>query len=92
MPVGPYAWTPETAGKPDVVASVFEAIAAVALLPLARRPDAAARPSFAATRGRPATVVAIIALLTAYGSAGAGRYDPHTAHRPVVPITPAQLR
>jgi hypothetical protein len=84
------AWTPESVGKPDVVATAFEAITAVALLPLAHRPDAAAGPSLAAMRGRPLTVVAIIALLTAYGSAGAGRYDPHAAHRPVVPITPAQ--
>jgi hypothetical protein len=92
VPVGPYGGTSESVGKPDVVATSFELATAIALLPLARRPRAGARPSVAAVRGRPITIIAIIALLTAYGSAGAGRYEPHAAHRPVVPITPADLR
>jgi hypothetical protein len=92
VPIGPSAGSTEPVGKPDLVATGMEVATAIALLPLARGRAAAGRISVAAVRGRPMTIVAIVALLTAYASAGAARYDSHAAHRPVVEITPGDLR
>ena len=91
LPIGPEAGYPEPVGRADVVATLLEALTAVALAPAILRNRLATRPPLGVsrTRGSTAAAVTAIALATAFGLAGADDHTHHTDHPPAAPINVA---
>jgi hypothetical protein len=91
LPLGPEAGYPEPVGRADSVATILEALTALALAPVLLRPQDAARAPLAVrhrSHRATAAAAAAIALATAYAVAGA---DDHSdaGHRPPAPINVA---
>jgi hypothetical protein len=91
LPLGPEAGYPEPVGRADTVATMLEALTALALARVVLRPQDAARAPLA-VRHRPqratAAAAAAIALATAYGVAAADDHS-HADHAAPVPINVA---
>ena len=89
LPLGPEAGYPEPVGRADTVATMLEALTALALAPVVLRPQDAARAPLAG-RHRPhrAAAAAAIARATAYGVAEADDHS-HADHAAPVPINVA---
>jgi hypothetical protein len=91
LPIGPEAGYPEPVGRADVVATLLEAITALALAPAILRNRRATRPPLGVRRARRSTAAAVaaIAVTTAFGIAGADDHTHHTDHLPAAPINVA---
>jgi hypothetical protein len=91
LPIGPEAGYPEPVGRADVVATLLEAITALALVPVILPNRLATRPpvGVGCARRSIAAAVAAIALTTAFGLAGANDHTHHTDHPPAAPINVA---
>jgi hypothetical protein len=90
LPLGPEAGYPEPVGRADSVATLLEALTALALASVVLRPQGAARAPLAG-RHRPhraAAAAAAIALATAYGVAGADDHS-HAGQAAPAPINVA---
>src|SRR3954465_14305328 len=77
LPIGPEAGYPEPVGRADTVATLLEALTALALAPAMLRHPSRTRPPVLESRTNRSTAVAVaaIALTAAFGLAGA---DDHT--------------
>ena len=91
LPIGPEAGYPEPVGRADVVATLLEALTAVALAPAILRNRLATRPPLGVRRMRrfTAAAVAAIGLITGFGLAGADDHTHDTGHSPAAPINGA---
>jgi hypothetical protein len=91
LPIGPEAGYPEAVGRADTVATLLEALTALALAPAILPTRLPARPPLGATRTHRATaaVVAAIALTTAFGLAGADNHTHAAGHTAPAPINVA---
>jgi hypothetical protein len=91
LPLGPDAGYPEPVGRADVVATLLEALTAIALAPAIVRHRRPTRPPLLASRNRRsnAAAVAAIALATAFAVAGADDHTHDTGHAAPAPINTA---
>jgi hypothetical protein len=92
LPIGPEAAYPEPVGRADAVATLLEAVTAVALAPgVLRRESASHAPGPGAPRSSGAAVAAVaaVALTTAFGLAGADDHTHASGHTAPAPINVA---
>jgi hypothetical protein len=93
LPIGPEAGYPEAVGRADTIATLLEALTALALAPVILQPRRGMRriPLTAGTnRSTNAAVAAVaaVALVTAFGLLGADNHT-HAAHAAPAPINVA---
>jgi hypothetical protein len=91
LPIGPEAGYPEAVGRADTVATLLEALTALALAPASVRHPSRTRPPVLGSRTHRSTVavVAAIALTTAIGLAGADDHTHAHGHAAPAPINVA---
>jgi hypothetical protein len=91
LPIGPEAGYPEAVGRADVVATLLEALTALALAPALLRDRRPAQPPLSVNRDRRSTAAAVaaIALTTAFGLAGADNHTHGAGHAAPAPINVA---
>jgi hypothetical protein len=91
LPIGPEAGYPEPVGRADTVATLLEALTALALAPALLRHRRPTHPPLLGSRTHRSTAAAVaaIALTTAIGLAGADDHTDHTGQPPPAPINVA---
>jgi hypothetical protein len=91
LPIGPEAGYPELVGRADTVATLLEALTALALIPAILRPASAGPRPREGSRPRISTAAAVVAvaLATAFGLAGADNHAHHTGDTAPAPINVA---
>jgi hypothetical protein len=91
LPIGPEAGYPEPVGRADTVATLLEALTALALAPASLRHPSRTRPPVLGSRTNRSTVAAVaaIALTAAFGLAGADDHTHAQAHAAPAPINVA---
>src|SRR4051812_14779283 len=93
LPIGPEAGYPEPVGRADTVATLLEALTALALAPASLRHPSRPRPPVLGSRtnrsGVAAAAVAAIALTVAFGLAGADDHTHAQGHAAPAPINVA---
>jgi hypothetical protein len=92
LPIGPEAGYPEPVGRADAIASLLEALTALALAPVLLRPSRSPRaPAFTGRHARrsAAAAVAVVALATAFGLAAADDHGHQASHTAPAPINVA---
>jgi hypothetical protein len=90
LPIGPEAGYPEPVGRADSVATLLEALTALALAPAALRSGLVPHPPPPPSRYRStAAALVAVALATAFGLAGANHHTHDPAHAAPTPINVA---
>src|SRR3954471_9204472 len=91
LPIGPEAGYPEAVGRADTVATLLEALTALALVPVILQPLRGMRrvPLPAGTRRSTNAAVAAVALVTAFGLLGADNHTHPAGHAAPAPINVA---
>jgi hypothetical protein len=90
VPIGPEAGYPEAVGRADTIATLLEALTALALAPASLRHPRRTRPPVLGSRTHRSTAaVAAVALATAFGLAGADDHAHNPAHTAPAPINVA---
>ena len=91
VPIGPDAGYPEPVGRADIIATLLEALTALALLPTILPNRSPGRASLLDRRAHRPTAVAVaaVALITAFGLAGADSHTHLQGHAAPAPINVA---
>jgi hypothetical protein len=91
LPIGPEAGYPEPVGRADTVATLLEALTALALAPAILRHPSRTRPPVLGSRTSRSTAAAVaaIALTAAFGLAGADDHTHAQGHAAPAPINVA---
>jgi hypothetical protein len=91
LPIGPEAGYPEPVGRADTIATLLEALTALALAPAILRGPSRTRPPVLGSRTHRSTAAAVaaIAVTAAFGLAGADDHTHDPTHTPPAPINVA---
>jgi hypothetical protein len=89
LPLGPEAGYPEPVGRADTVATLLEALTALALAPAALRSGLGPHPPPRSRYRSTAAALVAVAVATAFGLAGADNHTHDSAHAAPTPINVA---
>jgi hypothetical protein len=89
LPIGPEAGYPEPVGRADTVATLLEALTALALAPAALRSGLGPHPPPRSRYRSTAAALVAVAVATAFGLAGADNHTHDSAHAAPTPINVA---